>query len=562
MIERRQVASKKWFFTATPFTALIVTAGVFFVLGCVADLEYVARVSRMQVYFKTAMVSSTSNTSGTRAYNGHAEEIDEEEAGDGTSSHNQRNERGFPEIRSLEREELEDDASIRRASAGKQDNMAAIVSRDQLGKVNTFLFPYLEQMQIIRKRLLTSHFSYPNLTEKMITHLFGYSEDLFDRARRHPQIDLIQIKCDFTEAQKLLLPNYYDITATDCSGLTGVARSMEDFNTTCFSHIKDTLQPKTLATKRQAFVRGLPRIDNIDLDNLTLTYIMIIPKVFISSHGDVLLNGMRIIPRRCKEGNLRDYSRGDLPVDSIQEYEEVFSAHHTYGEAVYHSTVESLQRLVPYLSFLKANPSIKILLGSKHAFLPLLGLDIDRVIVHRMVRAKVAYLPAGVGCCTSPIFTTQLLARNLRSRFNTNKQDTVVLIRRSKQKGRYFRHHGGILRMLQADVAPLGMKIDVYGDNPLPSLAETRRVFHQAAVVISPHGAGASNLLFSQPGTLLIEGLHSPFRTRPNLCFLVMSQALGLRYHGIYINDSVTEIRAEDIKRPILSFLSMVYKKT
>lgn len=68
-------------------------------------------------------------------------------------------------------------------------------------------------------------------------------------------------------------------------------------------------------------------------------------------------------------------------------------------------------------------------------------------------------------------------------------------------------------------------------DNPTPSLNETMRKFHSAVLVVMLHAAGQSNVLFSRPGTMVIEGVQS--RPNVNLCFACLCALLGHRWHGL-----------------------------
>ena len=51
------------------------------------------------------------------------------------------------------------------------------------------------------------------------------------------------------------------------------------------------------------------------------------------------------------------------------------------------------------------------------------------------------------------------------------------------------------------------LNLEVFSDKNLPSLNEAIRMFNRAIIVVAPHGAGNSNLVFSEPGTVLVEGL-------------------------------------------------------
>lgn len=59
------------------------------------------------------------------------------------------------------------------------------------------------------------------------------------------------------------------------------------------------------------------------------------------------------------------------------------------------------------------------------------------------------------------------------------------------------------------------------------TIAEQAQLFHNAEIVISPHGSGLTNLVFSRPGTRVIE-LFSPNYVYP--CYWYLSNLIGLDY--------------------------------
>ena len=74
-------------------------------------------------------------------------------------------------------------------------------------------------------------------------------------------------------------------------------------------------------------------------------------------------------------------------------------------------------------------------------------------------------------------------------------------------------------------------RFEIFPDNPVPSLNDTMQMFYRAKVIVTPHGAGLSNFLFSRPGSYVIEGIcHTPW---VNSCFLESAYVLGHRYHAI-----------------------------
>ncbi|WP_017303410.1 glycosyltransferase family 61 protein [Spirulina subsalsa] len=62
------------------------------------------------------------------------------------------------------------------------------------------------------------------------------------------------------------------------------------------------------------------------------------------------------------------------------------------------------------------------------------------------------------------------------------------------------------------------------------------QVFHEAAIIVAPHGAALTNLVFCQPGTKLLE-LMSAGHLKPY--FFALSQVIGLEHH--YIVGATTE---------------------
>jgi hypothetical protein len=139
----------------------------------------------------------------------------------------------------------------------------------------------------------------------------------------------------------------------------------------------------------------------------------------------------------------------------------------------------------------------------------------------------------------------------------------LILIRRSKQ--RFFKEHAEIEEKLKLLAVEFDLKFYLFTDDPLPALTETMRVFRQAVMVVAPHGAGLSNLIFTEPGTIVLEGLCEPPHT--NMCYTRLSHLLGLRYYGFlsrggcegHIKVSADEI--ETVARRYLQQLNETWTK-
>ena len=290
-----------------------------------------------------------------------------------------------------------------------------------------------------------------------------------------------------------------------------------------------------------------------------ITFIHIIPRAVSLNDGDVLFENLRIIPQKCKR-NLKNSCK-QLSRRAVASHKEVFTISQFWGNGFYHGTLEDLPRIAPYLPFLQKHRQIRIHVPPGIKYLDLLGIEKRRLTTDSVVHADILYMPAGGPCGNSPLFTTQLLADLIRRNVNlttSTERNVVVLIKRSKK--RWFANHDAIYAMLQRHASHFNLTVEVFADNPLPSLDKTIEMFGRALVVIAPHGAGEANLIFSQAGTLLIEGLCYDSDNMTNLCFRNMAQALGLRYYGLIYPYQCMQITPEQIERPFVDFIRNYFK--
>jgi hypothetical protein len=131
-----------------------------------------------------------------------------------------------------------------------------------------------------------------------------------------------------------------------------------------------------------------------------------------------------------------------------------------------------------------------------------------------------------------------------------------VLVKRSTK--RWFEHHEAILAMLRRHCEDMELHLVVFDDQPLPSLPVTMDTFHRAVVVIAPHGAGLTNMLFSQPGTLIIEAVCQDNDKKFNLCYQRMASVLGMRYYALAVDDTCMVVTAADVEKPFVEYMRLL----
>ena len=245
----------------------------------------------------------------------------------------------------------------------------------------------------------------------------------------------------------------------------------------------------------------------------------------------------------------------------------------------------------------------------------LVNIDSTRII-RGVVRAQVIYLPAGTPCTNPPFFNIRLLSlwlkhsirtipdssqanpdstKPLRSSrgpvtgskgaipgftetisyptrpkpgstrivpdskvIATDSRSSVVLIKRQKgRRRRWFDHHQEIKKQLLTITTGNNSNIFTLEEftDPVPPLGEVGRMFSRAAVIVAPHGAGLSNMVFSDPGTVIVEGMCRVAFTA--LSFRNLAYLLGHRYYGVLTSRSCVDLTPADLLRPVTFYLSL-----
>ena len=205
------------------------------------------------------------------------------------------------------------------------------------------------------------------------------------------------------------------------------------------------------------------------------------------------------------------------------------------------SVIEPLADLAPFLTFLRENPDIMIhWSGPQHPLykamveiLKLLDINPDR-LVWGAIRAHVVYLPQSSPCGRPLSQNVQLLSHELNRKitqaYGHLHRNKVILIQQTKSR-RLSQHKFTTARMASW-VKPFDLELEIFSDESPLSLSEQMMLFNRAVLVVGPTGAGLSNLVYSRPGTSVIEVLCST-PPLPLLSIGWLSRVLGHRFHGI-----------------------------
>ena len=274
--------------------------------------------------------------------------------------------------------------------------------------------------------------------------------------------------------------------------------------------------------------------------NLLNVYLHMIMEGYISRDGIIATGPLNIYVRQCTFMTLKRYGviLHDVPMPpSGIYYDDVFVITQYYGNAYYHWSIENLPRLAPYVDFLKSNPHIKLHVHAHRSHpeehLEILGFDRSR-IVKGGIKAKRVYVPQGGSCGGANPIPVQLLATMYHEYIYKHfepadlEHNTLLLVARTT--GRHLIQKGVLVELLKVKAIQYNMTFEVFRDDPIPPLPEVMAMFHRAALIVAPHGAGLSNLMFSRAGTTVVEVLCNP---QPNRCFQSLATVLGHVYVGL-----------------------------
>ncbi|ELU07390.1 hypothetical protein CAPTEDRAFT_199057 [Capitella teleta] len=236
-----------------------------------------------------------------------------------------------------------------------------------------------------------------------------------------------------------------------------------------------------------------------------LLYIHIAQDAVITETGDIFTGDLKLVPYTCSHDR-----NPELPpnIDASPIYKDVFIITQFWCASFFHKMLECLPRIAPYLYFLRSNPDVLVHVvevdGSTAELLRILGINRERLI-SGLARAKMAFMPQGTPCGFPVALESQIFSHHLRTSIaKPPPRQNLILVRRSGL--RKFSHHGSIEKILRQIASDFNLNFQLFIDDPTPALDVTMVMFKGAKVIVAPHGAGLSNMLFADPGTLIVEG--------------------------------------------------------
>ena len=197
------------------------------------------------------------------------------------------------------------------------------------------------------------------------------------------------------------------------------------------------------------------------------------------------------------------------PPTSMQRVEEAVLVGQHFGKHFYHWLVEGFLRLALVHEYLIENPNLKIIhyrQDNSAVFFEMLSIDPSRHVVYdpdEIYFVKKLIVPSATPCSralsSAALVMNKLLRKAVAERFphlnDAVKLQKIVVHKRKDGAERSFLNHKKLVRSLQARFKDTAEVVEFKHDD---DAWEAAKLHYNADVIVTPHGAGASNVLFSK----------------------------------------------------------------
>ena len=259
-----------------------------------------------------------------------------------------------------------------------------------------------------------------------------------------------------------------------------------------------------------------------------------------------------IYPRMKMKQSVFNQSLSNLPINLLIQTTSVecyLRGFYKWGHNYFHFITECL----PSILFLKKQlPHFPIICLPSSFCRPLLEfMNVNNPVIHELPSAiDVCFEQLYVECGNPSPEKIQLL-RDVIEQKITFEPTYGVLIHR-KESIRSLTNHDEVLQMLRETYPHIEWR--VFGSE---TIANTVELFRKAKIIVAPHGAGSTNMIFSARGIHVVEFM--PVDS-PNICYWHLSEALGNTYHMIACDSvnqqmSVNVAETRDLLRDIINAL-------
>lgn len=240
-------------------------------------------------------------------------------------------------------------------------------------------------------------------------------------------------------------------------------------------------------------------------------------------------------------GSIKEFA--DLAVDSA-EHEWLYMCTQSHGSTYFHGLAEAAPRLLFGVQLFKSNPQIRVVVKAKTVItiLELLGFPGRSLEFQgKVMFAKKVTIPPYGGVATQSkgrqVWRTILQAMRLEvarnGGYNTTSPYTLLVVRRSasvRKNGRAMLNHDNVMAALRQILSPSKdskSHMPLLEWPPAATLQQAAASWGDARLVIAPHGAGGTNVMFMSPGSTYVEILAKQQKGR---VYGSLARLMGVNY--------------------------------
>ena len=246
----------------------------------------------------------------------------------------------------------------------------------------------------------------------------------------------------------------------------------------------------------------------------------------------------------CYGDNLIYYSMlkylNSIQIKQTIEIEKCGYVLSIWGSNYYHFITEEIPNLIKLSLY---DPSLPIIINTNNKyieeFLELLKFKIKNPIIKNdpsvLYKIKECYITnislSGKPSCHELLLAKNLLEENL---FLTpeSSSEIGIIIKRAEHERKIINHDEMVFYLRTKYPTIEWIEFD---SSAKLSVTETIKLFNRAKIIIGPHGAGLTNMLFAKKGITIIEIM--PY-SDPNECYHHLTNMLEHKYNCIVLEDS------------------------
>lgn len=174
----------------------------------------------------------------------------------------------------------------------------------------------------------------------------------------------------------------------------------------------------------------------------------------------------------------------------------------------------------------------------------LLCIENNVVEAKKLLVTSIAWKPSSSGFWKMRLEWYEKFFTDVFVKPNKSETSKYIFISRSKAHYRRISNEASLMALLNKK-GFVAFNFEDLG------ITEQAVLFHNAEIIIGPHGAGWTNLIFCKPGTCIIEIDHGLKSVKQRSGYKKMAKHMGCKYHAFYTDLLEDTEHPEDILAPI-----------